>query len=253
MKVLVIFGSKSDINIIKPIIGSLDAKGIEYDLNICSAHRTPDRLDEIMKKKYDLIITGAGLAAHLPGVIASKTITPVVGVPVGSNFDGLDAFLAIAQMPPGIPVLSVGVDANPAEYEFLFKDCSSVNLCGDLASKRVKSARNMLIEFGVSVSENDFDPAKININFFALNGGRPLKEAINVPLMEDSSDKDARTFLQKSKMGPVVGINRGENAALLSIMLINRSDIYSDKLIQYRKDMAAKVIESEMEVIEDVK
>ncbi|MCF7860792.1 AIR carboxylase family protein [Candidatus Woesearchaeota archaeon] len=248
MKVLIVFGSKSDINVFKPIVETLKSKGIDYDLRICSAHRTPDRLDEILKERFDLIISGAGLAAHLPGVIASKTISPVIGVPVSSNMDGLDAFLAIAQMPPGIPVLGCHPDCNPAEYGFLFKDYSAVCLCGETESKRVRSARNILNQFGVEMSDDN----ALNINFFNLNGGKPMKDAINVPLLEGSTDKDAKTFMVKSHIGPVVGLNRGENAALLAVMLLNRSRHYDEQLVESRAEMAQKVIESEREVLEDV-
>jgi phosphoribosylcarboxyaminoimidazole (NCAIR) mutase len=248
MKILVIFGSKSDINVFKPITETLKTNNIDYNLRICSAHRTPDRLIEILRERFDLIISGAGLAAHLPGVIASNCISPVVGVPVSSNFDGLDAFLAIAQMPPGIPVLGCYPDCNPAEYDFLFKARTAVCLCGETDSKRVKNARNILNQFGVELSDDN----ALKINFFNLNGGRPMKDAINVPLLEGSTDKDAKTFLTKSHMGMVVGLNRGENAALLAVMLMNHSRHYDEQLVEYRVEMAKKVIESEREVLENV-
>ena len=111
-KMLVIFGSPSNKPSYDPICKALDNAGIEYALRICSCHRTPDLLDTILREKYTLIIAGAGLAAHLPGVIASKVLTPVIGVPVPDAFGGLDAFLSIVQLPPGLPVMAVG--ENPA-------------------------------------------------------------------------------------------------------------------------------------------
>ncbi|KKM64972.1 hypothetical protein LCGC14_1346000, partial [marine sediment metagenome] len=84
---------------------------IPYDLQIISAHRNPNELDEYIKKCESLVyIAVAGLSAALPGVIASKTDKPVIGVPVSSKLGGLDALLSIVQMPPGVPVASVGID-----------------------------------------------------------------------------------------------------------------------------------------------
>ena len=89
----------------------LDEKGIKYDLQVISAHRQPDKLDEYIKKSdCDVFIAIAGLSAALPGVIASKTKKPVIGVPVDSKLGGLDALLSIVQMPKGVPVACVGID-----------------------------------------------------------------------------------------------------------------------------------------------
>ena len=121
-KVLVVFGSKSDKSVFEPIVKSQKEKKADVDMRICSAHRTPALLNSILlEKQYDLVIAGAGLAAHLPGVVASKTPVPVIGVPCNGAFDGLDSFLSIVQMPPGIPVLGVGVDVNPVN-DFLLKE-----------------------------------------------------------------------------------------------------------------------------------
>src|SRR3989338_11215014 len=109
-KVLVIFGSKSDEPVYRETIKGLKREGIEAELRISSAHRTPEELNEVLKGDYSLIIAGAGLSAALPGVIASKTIKPVIGIPCHGNYEGLDALLSIMQMPSGIPVLSVGVN-----------------------------------------------------------------------------------------------------------------------------------------------
>ena len=89
----------------------LDEKGIKYDLQVISAHQQPDKLDEYIKKSdCDVFIAIAGLSAALPGVIASKTKKPVIGVPVDSKLGGLDALLSIVQMPKGVPVACVGID-----------------------------------------------------------------------------------------------------------------------------------------------
>ncbi len=109
--VLIIAGSKSDEKIVKKSQDALDDLGIEYSTEYCSAHREPDRLDDILSaSKARVYICIAGLSAALPGVVASKTEKPVIGVPVESKLGGLDALLSIVQMPPGVPVACVGID-----------------------------------------------------------------------------------------------------------------------------------------------
>ena len=110
MKVLVAMGSKSDSHIAEKVTQVLDEFGISYDVEVASAHRNPKKVEELAKKDYDVFITIAGLSAALPGVIASHTTKPVIGVPVSAKLGGLDALLSIAQMPPGIPVATVGID-----------------------------------------------------------------------------------------------------------------------------------------------
>ncbi|MFH1222690.1 MAG: 5-(carboxyamino)imidazole ribonucleotide mutase [Candidatus Micrarchaeota archaeon] len=110
-KVLIICGSKSDEEIAKKAMDTLAEFGVDYKYEVASAHRNPDKVDELVKNtKADVIIAIAGLSAALPGVVASKTVKPVIGVPVGVKLDGLDALLSIMQMPPGIPVATVGID-----------------------------------------------------------------------------------------------------------------------------------------------
>ena len=108
-KALIIFGSKSDEKVYNEIASSLKKLKVDFDLRVSSAHKTPDDVDETLKNEYAVVIAGAGLAAHLPGVVAARVIRPVIGVPCEGNYQGLDALLSVAQMPPGIPVLSVGV------------------------------------------------------------------------------------------------------------------------------------------------
>ncbi|MDP4179096.1 MAG: 5-(carboxyamino)imidazole ribonucleotide mutase [Bacillota bacterium] len=114
MKVAIIFGSKSDIDIMKGAANALKEFGIEYKAYILSAHRVPEKLMEVLdtveSEGCECIIAGAGLAAHLPGVIASHTVLPVIGVPINAAFNGLDALLSIVQMPKSIPVATVGVN-----------------------------------------------------------------------------------------------------------------------------------------------
>jgi len=109
--VAVIMGSKSDQKIADKVTNKLDGLKISYEVKILSAHRNPDELAKYVKSSnVEIFIAIAGLAAHLPGVIASITTKPVIGVPVSSKIGGLDALLSIVQMPKGVPVACVGID-----------------------------------------------------------------------------------------------------------------------------------------------
>ncbi len=111
--VSILMGSQSDWKIMKRAKDVLDELGISNDSRIISAHRKPARLHEYIKEAEadgaKLFIAGAGMAAHLPGVCASLTTRPVLGVPIDATFDGMDSLLAIVQMPPGIPVGTLGI------------------------------------------------------------------------------------------------------------------------------------------------
>ncbi|WP_370575927.1 5-(carboxyamino)imidazole ribonucleotide mutase [Methanomethylovorans sp.] len=111
--VTIILGSKSDRDIAKKTIEILDKFGIKYTITVASAHRTPGKVIEVIedahKNDVKVFIAVAGLAAHLPGVVASHTTKPVIGVPVNAELDGNDSLLSIVQMPPGIPVACVGI------------------------------------------------------------------------------------------------------------------------------------------------
>jgi len=109
--VAIVSGSASDAAITDKVKKVLDANSIPYDAQILSAHRDPDKLDAYIKSSdAKIFIAIAGLSAALPGVIASKTDKPVIGVPVAGTLNGMDALLSIAQMPKGVPVACVGVD-----------------------------------------------------------------------------------------------------------------------------------------------
>lgn len=109
--VSIIAGSTSDKEVYEKAEKVLEENKITYELQIISAHRDPDKLDDYLKSCQSLVyIAVAGLSAALPGVIASKTDKPVIGVPVSAKLGGLDALLSIVQMPPRIPVACVGID-----------------------------------------------------------------------------------------------------------------------------------------------
>lgn len=113
-QVSIIMGSVSDLPVMNKAAQFLDEMEISFEMNALSAHRTPEEVERFAKgaegRGIRVIIAAAGMAAHLCGVIASMTTLPVVGVPIAASLDGIDALLAIVQMPPGIPVATVGIN-----------------------------------------------------------------------------------------------------------------------------------------------
>lgn len=113
--VSIIMGSTSDLPVMEKAAAYLNEMQIPFEMNALSAHRTPEAVEKFARgakeRGIKVIIAAAGMAAHLPGVIAAMTTVPVIGVPIKSGMEGMDALLAIVQMPPGIPVATVGVNA----------------------------------------------------------------------------------------------------------------------------------------------
>jgi len=112
--VCIVMGSDSDAEVMKQACAALDEAGVAYEMKVASAHRSPERTKQVItdaeRDGAAVFIAGAGMAAHLPGVVASFTTKPVIGVPLaGSPLQGLDALLAVVQMPPGIPVATVAI------------------------------------------------------------------------------------------------------------------------------------------------
>lgn len=114
--VSIIMGSTSDLPVMEKAALFFDEMEIPFEINALSAHRTPEAVEQFAKNAQNrgikVIIAAAGMAAHLPGVIASMTTLPVIGVPIKASLDGMDALLAIVQMPPGIPVATVGINGS---------------------------------------------------------------------------------------------------------------------------------------------
>jgi 5-(carboxyamino)imidazole ribonucleotide mutase len=113
-KVSIIMGSTSDLPVMEAAAKFLNEMKIPFEMNALSAHRTPEKVEDFAKNAAQrgicVIIAAAGMAAHLPGVIAAMTTLPVIGVPIKASLEGLDAMLAILQMPPGIPVATVAIN-----------------------------------------------------------------------------------------------------------------------------------------------
>jgi len=247
--VLVLFASKGDEKCYKKILKVLDKNRIKYDFRLASAHKTPDDVDEILRQDYRIIISGAGLAAALPGVIASKTIRPVIGVPCSGNYQGLDALLAIMQMPPGVPVLGAGVDKGDIAAQSavnMLKKHDKVVLVGDRNNGAFDKAEDILRQFKVnhSHSEQIIDDG-INLSFTNFDEPLPKKEQLVIycPLLLEKDDKAeaALNLLKHSDHGLWVGLNNGINAALAAIEILNIDNAYEEKLAAYREAQAEKV------------
>lgn len=154
MKVAIFFGSQSDTDKMRGAATCLKEFGIEFEAHVLSAHRVPEKLEEVLEKLEnegaEVVIAGAGLAAHLPGVIASKTILPVVGVPLNAALSGLDALYSIVQMPKSIPVATVGID-NSYNAGMLAVQILAVKY-PEIKEKLVKFRKDMKSKF---IADND--------------------------------------------------------------------------------------------------
>lgn len=154
MKVAIFFGSQSDTDKMRGAATCLKEFGIEFEAHVLSAHRVPEKLEEVLERLEnegaEVVIAGAGLAAHLPGVIASKTILPVVGVPLNAALSGLDALYSIVQMPKSIPVATVGID-NSYNAGILAVQILAVKY-PEIKEKLVKFRKDMKSKF---IADND--------------------------------------------------------------------------------------------------
>lgn len=246
-RVLVVFGSTSDSDIYTPICDYLSQQGIDHTLRIASAHKSPELLDTFLEKEdFNIVIAGAGLAAHLPGVIASKIIKPVIGIPCKGNYSGLDALLSIIQMPGGIPVLSTAINGKGFETVLnLNEEIKSVNIISFEENKLIEKCTRILDRFGVNYSKNEEPVNKsVNIHFVDLEDGSCFDDfggvIINVPVKQDSKAKNVRDIFRLVRSQLWVGLNRGENAALAAIKLLNFSGNYDSKLNEYRQELQLK-------------
>jgi 5-(carboxyamino)imidazole ribonucleotide mutase len=248
--ILVLFASKSDEKSYKYVLQILDSKKIRYELKIASAHKTPDDVDAALKKDYKVIISGAGLSAALPGVIASKSLRPVIGVPCEGDYQGLDALLSIMQMPPGIPVLGVGVGKEDvAAYAAIdiLKRPEKVVLVGDKSNNAVRKAEEILRKFGVNhVHSEQRAYNAINIAFVYFDESIEKRDQLVIycPLLMENDDKAeaALNLLKHSDHGLWVGLNNGTNAALAAVEILNIDNKYEEALISYRRELAQRVL-----------
>ncbi len=251
-KALIIFGSKSDKDVYEKIANNLKKNCIDFELRVSSAHKTPNDVNKVLEDDYSVIIAGAGLAAHLAGVVAARVLRPVIGVPCEGNYQGLDALLSIAQMPSGIPVLAVGVNQAIIAAENcskIMKKYESVTLIGDKNNDAVKKAVETFKMFNAPYVFDDHpNPNTVNIKFTYFD--EPVEKKgeliIYCPLLLQKDDKAvaALNFLKHTNHGLWVGINNGINAAIASIEIMNIDNSYEEQLISYRRDMAKKVFDA---------
>jgi len=189
------------------------------------------------------------LAAALPGVIAAKSIRPVIGVPCKGNYQGLDALLSIVQMPPGIPVLAVGIlkaDVAANSTVKILKRPEKVVLIGDKNNDAFRKAEEMLREFKVNHAHStQVADNAINIDFVYFDEPIEKKEQLVIycPLLLEDDDKAGASLnlLKHSDHGLWVGLNNGTNAALAAIEILNIDNSYEEKLTSYRKEIGDKV------------
>ena len=251
-KALIIFGSKSDEKVYNQIVSKLKKVNVNFDLRVSSAHKTPDDVDETLKNDYAVIIAGAGLAAHLPGVAAARVLRPIIGVPCEGNYQGLDALLSIAQMPPGIPVLAVGVNKGDAAAENcakMMKKYGGVTVTGDKDNDAAKKCIDVLKQFNINYKLSD-NPNKNTVNISFTYFDEPVEEkdelVIYCPLIEkdDDSAESALNFLKHTNHGLWVGLNNGTNAAIAAIEILNIDNEYEELLVAYRRGMGKKVLDA---------
>ena len=161
--VSIIMGSTSDFPVMDKAAAELDSMEIPFEMNALSAHRTPEEVCEFAKgaeaRGIKVIIAAAGMAAALPGVIAAHTTLPVIGVPIKGMLDGLDALLSIVQMPPAIPVATVGVNA--AKNAAVLAEEMLALTDSDIAAK-VKEAKSKL---GEKIVKANAELAKVEYKF----------------------------------------------------------------------------------------
>ena len=161
--VSIIMGSTSDLPVMEKAAAELDSMEIPFEMNALSAHRTPEEVCEFAKgaeaRGIKVIIAAAGMAAALPGVIAAHTTLPVIGVPIKGMLDGLDALLSIVQMPPAIPVATVGVNA--AKNAAVLAEEMLALTDSDIAAK-VKEAKSKL---GEKIFKANAELAKVEYKF----------------------------------------------------------------------------------------
>jgi phosphoribosylamine--glycine ligase len=149
-QVLIVMGSDSDIPIMEEASKLLKKLGVPYEISIASAHRTPERTIRLAsyaeQKGIEVIIAGAGMAAHLAGIIAAHTILPVIGVPIDSSpLHGLDSLLSIVQMPPGVPVATMAIGKAGAKNAAIFSAQIIARKDPEIA-KRLKNYKKKIAE-----------------------------------------------------------------------------------------------------------
>ena len=267
VSVFVVFGSASDSAVYQPIADALKEHRVKAEIRVLSAHRTPKQLEKAIKKsKAKVFIAGAGMSAALPGVVASQTLCPVIGVPVHANYFGLDSLLSVHQMPSGTPVLGVGVNQGLVAAReatkilkgkktgvTLLKRGTNVELV-----RQVERAREILEEFAVPFDVSDkrevdwasLNEERIYLDFVDLIDLDSIEASnaivIHCPIAKPNLPEQAILVLDKARYGLWVGICRGDNAALGAVQVMNAvGGKYRKKLESHRKMLARNVLKAD--------
>lgn len=262
--IAIITGSSNDWKKMKPVADYLKEQKMRFSLHAESAHRTPEEIDELItlwnRNGVRIVIAGAGLSAALAGAIASKFNGIVIGVPLKGAYDGLDAFLSVMDMPPGIPLIGVGVEDMPVAARLaeliMRKKFIGVHLIGNAMESTTKMLKKFdldFVSFGTAIN-----PEEINIKFVDMTDPEPRFDAVSdtliiyCPLYPETDAEDALELMGtigQGVDGGWVGPNRGDNAALaaLKILSLNNEELKTS-LIGYRKDQGTQVLEKELEL-----
>lgn len=227
MKIFVVFGSKSDENISLPLVQAL-SNDFEVEYQPISAHREIEKLEKTLSAwKGDAIVAGAGLAAALPGVVAAMSPLPVFGVPVPSQFGGMDAFASIAQMPPGVPVMTCGPASTDPVVAFMkqYKDWQKTKTIHFVSSldhpdllAEIEKAKTLGGEKGIAVTFST-EKSEGALNVVIASGTEDVKKdafCLYVPFLPKDQLKDPAAYLPvldwANKGGLWVGVNNTRNA-----------------------------------------
>lgn len=269
MDVLILFGSKSDAYIYDPLKAQLIASDHKVDFRMLSVHRSPELLDsELGELNEQIVVAGAGLAAHLPGVLASKVLQPVLGIPCTPALGGLDALLAMLQMPFGIPVLCSGPDKWQASVNFInaysgvnlrFSD-SPLYVVIERTKKNLPYVQHLLKRLEQIALKADAEwtlvhepqPGALNLCLVEIDPRSPsaplpfpLRDneteylSIHVPIVEEKFYRDPSTSLallsRTCQGGLWVGLNNIGNGFLGCLQLSNQSGRFSAVLTNAKK------------------
>jgi 5-(carboxyamino)imidazole ribonucleotide mutase len=262
MKAVIFFGSGSDKKVFEQLKEEMNSKKLEFQLRILSAHKCPKELEKALQEsKADLFICGAGLSAALPGVVASLSIKPVIGIPCKGAYDGLDALLSVHQMPPDVSVIGVGIE----------KTINAVNLAEKYLNKKLnelilvkgktewektlqEKAKNYLIELKIPFTEKELNEIKensVNLVFKEINSLQELNEIketlLIVPVINKCSSEEVKTVMNASKNHYWVGLNNYKNGALAAIELVNSTGKYDEALKNARIKAKEKVLKADEE------
>ncbi len=271
MKILVMFGSKSDANIYEPLKARLLNEGHEVDFRMISVHRGPELLDRTLAgNNAQAVVAGAGLAAHLPGIVASKVLIPVFGIPCAAAIGGVDAYFAISQMPFGIPVLATAPDQYQSTVEAIGRwgrldlqySFDRFHLVFE-RNKRglshfqplLERAQRIVDKTGVALNITD-RPAENSVNIYLVDISetdpecplpfpQPAKNSdelgIYVPVLNERLYRDPFAGLAVARRvasvpgGIWTGINNVGNAMLAALQLANAGGTHSAFLTNAKK------------------